>query len=255
MTEILQDNEFCVFLNCYKQKYATFKCIESIRLYYPKVQIFLHSDNGDDYNDLVEYFKNITYIHHIKSTFSMRPGDTSPLLLNYDNYVSFCARLKTTCRLTSTEIILFAEDDLILRGPIYKRWSTDIAGPHGMRGGLYSMAKYIKAKNNISVSDVGYGGCGGTILKKSSLVKAIDNFFRNYDYEYIMKNIENRFCYTDCFLTSTFLMIGLNYGPSLNHSEKTRRAPDPDHEFNGESLMHYVKDYYNIPFDRDLLKQ
>ena len=58
----MQTQEFGAYLQCYKNPYATYKCLESFRTFYPDNTIVLLSDNGYDYTKMAEYFKCI-YIH------------------------------------------------------------------------------------------------------------------------------------------------------------------------------------------------
>ena len=50
------------YLQCYKNPYATFKCLESFRTHYPHGTIVLLSDNGYDYTNMARHFDCI-YIH------------------------------------------------------------------------------------------------------------------------------------------------------------------------------------------------
>ena len=61
------------YLQCYKNPYATYKCLESFRKFYPTSTVVLLSDNGYDYSKMAEYF-NCIYIHSDEN-----------LVLIYDN--------------------------------------------------------------------------------------------------------------------------------------------------------------------------
>ena len=50
------------FLQCHKNPYATYKCLESFRKHYPMSTIVLLSDNGCDYTEMAKHFDCI-YIH------------------------------------------------------------------------------------------------------------------------------------------------------------------------------------------------
>jgi hypothetical protein len=53
-------------LQCYKNPYATYKCIESFRQHYPDSTIVIISDNGYDYTKLAEHFNCIYTDEHLK---------------------------------------------------------------------------------------------------------------------------------------------------------------------------------------------
>ena len=44
--------DFGVFLQCYKQPFATYNAIRSVREHYPSCTIVILSDNGYDYTEL-----------------------------------------------------------------------------------------------------------------------------------------------------------------------------------------------------------
>lgn len=52
--------EFGIYFQCYKQPYAIYKALESIRMFYKDCTIILLSDNGYDYSEIAKYF-NCTY--------------------------------------------------------------------------------------------------------------------------------------------------------------------------------------------------
>ena len=58
----MKTQEFGAYLQCHKNPYATYKCLESFRKFYPDNTIVLLSDNGYDYTGMSKYF-NCIYIH------------------------------------------------------------------------------------------------------------------------------------------------------------------------------------------------
>ena len=50
------------FFQCYKQPYATYKCLESFRNVYKTEPIVLLSSNGHNYGKMANYFQ-CTYVH------------------------------------------------------------------------------------------------------------------------------------------------------------------------------------------------
>ena len=58
----MKTQEFGAYLQCHKNPYATYKCLESFRKFYPDNTVVLLSDNGYDYTEMAKYFRCI-YIH------------------------------------------------------------------------------------------------------------------------------------------------------------------------------------------------
>ena len=56
--------KFGAYFQCYKNPYATYKCLESFRKFYPESTIVLLSDNGYNYSEMAKKF-NCIYIHEM----------------------------------------------------------------------------------------------------------------------------------------------------------------------------------------------
>jgi len=74
--------EIGAYLQCYKNPYATYKCLESFRKIYPHSTVVLLSDNGYHYMEMAKHFKCI-YIHkYDKATFIHKNFENDSHILN-----------------------------------------------------------------------------------------------------------------------------------------------------------------------------
>ncbi len=104
------------FFQCYKNPFATYKCLESFRALYPIAPVLLLSDNGYDYTEMAKHFR-CEYIHATESL---------PVWIEYTDPVSYIERPKRLLKRMldaferlECEYILLLEDDTVVHNEIF----------------------------------------------------------------------------------------------------------------------------------------
>jgi hypothetical protein len=109
------------FFQCYKQPYATYKCLESFRNIYPTEPIVLLSSNGHDYTNMATHFRCI-YLHE----------DENISFIQERNEQATCIRLiqrvVKAFSILQCEYVLWLEDDVHVHKPLPKTFAHDLNG-------------------------------------------------------------------------------------------------------------------------------
>jgi len=99
------------FFQCYKQPYATYKCLESFRKIYPTEPIVLLSSNGHDYTNMANHFRCI-YLHEEENISFIQERTEQ----------AKCARLiqrvVEAFSILSCDYVLWLEDDVHVHKPL-----------------------------------------------------------------------------------------------------------------------------------------
>lgn len=144
------------YLQCYKNPYATYKCLESFRKFYPTSTVVLLSDNGYNYSKMAEYF-NCIYIHS---------DENLPLIYNYIG--TECAVIhskklvKRFCEallLCKEDYVIWLEDDVSINNKITNDFHYDMNGfcPNTIVTDVLCK-NYAILKSNIKYHFTGHGG-------------------------------------------------------------------------------------------------
>ena len=110
------------YFQCYKNPYATYKCLESFRAHYPHATIVLLSDGGYEYSEMAKQFGCI-YIH----------GESIPLLTSLEeDYITksyaLLYRIQKVFSLIPEDFIMWLEDDVCVNGVIQDIFRFNING-------------------------------------------------------------------------------------------------------------------------------
>jgi len=163
---------FGVYLQCYKNPLATFKCLESLRRYYPNCTVILLSDNGYDYSEMAKLF-NCIYIH-----------DNEQLLLTYKDLDSgnhiinsklLIKRIYDAFLLCKEDYVMWLEDDVSINKPIVDTFKYSINGfcPNRIneKSNIELKRFYPFIEENKIYKITGHGG---SVFHKQTLLQAFE---------------------------------------------------------------------------------
>jgi hypothetical protein len=241
----MKTQEFGAFIQCYKSPYATYKCLESFRKFYPDNTIVILSDNGYDYTEMSKYF-NCIYIHSYENV---------PLCNKYssgkkyiENVNKIITRFETAFNLISEDYVMWLEDDVSINNRISDIFMYDINGfcPNKYDN---SMIKKLSEKYDfINEGNIyAWGGHGGSVFHRKNILKYFENKEIINDvlinwYEYIQYHV---ICHD--FLIS--LIVNLNKGNIGSYSGHY----DGYNGLNTDIIVqHQYKVWYNIPLPDNL---
>jgi hypothetical protein len=240
------------FFQCYKNPFATFKCLESFRKHNKKEPVLLLSNNGHDYSEMAKFF-NCHYIHKNNSVkfshgvrgdhhYEREEGDELWKESIPEYIDSLIERILIPFKMLQTEYIIFLEDDVSVRSNIEeKTFRHTINGfcPNVIRAEFLSKFK----NTNIEIQDYHYSGHGGSVYHREECI----NFFNN---KKIVKEIsENWLNYhpktiTEVphdYLLSIIVILG---GGTIGHYR--------DHYDKRGDVIHQYKKYYGKELPDDL---
>lgn len=162
------------FLQCYKNPYATYKCLESFRNHYPTSTVILLSDNGYDYTEMANHF-NCIYIHETEQILLTYEFHYEHIDFSYNTY-GWIRRLKTALSLTKEEYLMWLEDDVSVNQRITDTFRYDLNGwcsnivPGIMIEQLKQKYFSLGLENNYH-----YCGHGGSVFHVSNMLKYLEN--------------------------------------------------------------------------------
>ena len=236
---------FGVYLQCYKNPMATYKCLESLRKFYPYCSVVLLSDNGYDYTEMANFFHCI-YIH-----------DSENLLLTYKdldsgghivNSIKLIKRVYNTFSLCKEEYVMWLEDDVIFNGPIKDIFKFSINGYCPNRINQESNIELKKKYPFIDENKIyRISGHGGSVFHKKTLLKTFENHDITLD---VLQNWKNYKFPTDLgqdFLFSVLVTLNEGtVGPYQGH------ADGYDKIYPSINVQHQYKYWYNKEMPNEL---
>ena len=232
------------FLLAYRNPKATFECLKAFRQFHPESSVYLVSDGGDDLSDIAAFF-NCKYecLERIG-----RPPWSADVMKEW------LRRFVTAARLGNSDYIIHLEDDVLIRGPIYRQGAVTMAGPYSSHARLSArVIEYLHSCHPQIVSDR-YGGCGGTLFHRTTLMECAEGFdFLDFPF---LSELESRVRHNDVFLTLMFLLAGHPY-ESLEDVYCEATFLYPGWETNGKPIVHQYKRFYGQELtreDKDLLR-
>jgi hypothetical protein len=116
---IFQENllspPFGVYLQCHKNSYATYKCLESLRSFYPDCTVVLLSDNGYDFSEMAKHF-NCIYVHENENLWlTFKDLDSGEHIINSQKLIK---RVYDAFKLCKEDYVMWLEDDVIFNDKI-----------------------------------------------------------------------------------------------------------------------------------------
>jgi hypothetical protein len=236
---------FGAFFQCYKNSYATYKCLESFRRHHPDNTIVLLSDNGYNYSKMAEYF-NCIYIHSDNSLpFIIKD-------LNSNTYIDIVHKMidryTEAFLLIKEDYIMWLEDDVSINEKITDTFKYDINGfcPNmyndKMINRLNQTYDCIKKENIYR-----WSGHGGSIFNKSNILKYFENkdIINDILINWKKYNLPKDIC-QDFFIS---LLVNTNCGTIGTYKGHQDGYNGLDSYI---QVQHQYKVWYNIPLPTEL---
>jgi hypothetical protein len=226
------------YLQCYKNPYATYKCLESFRTYYPDATIVLLSDNGYDYTEMAKQFDCI-YIHsHEQLLFMLRLED--------DYITESCKlldRIEKAFPLVKEDFIMWLEDDVSVNGVIQDSFRYDL---NGCCPNVFNAFWKIDKEKYPLNGEYRWSGHGGSVIHKDNFLKYLKNKVIIQD---ILANWKNynltaNLCH-DFFWSLIITLNGGTIGPYQGHA-------DCNYKNDSITVQHQYKIWYNVPMPEEL---
>lgn len=228
---------FGIFIQCYKQPYATYEALKSAREHYPEATIIVVSDNGYDYTEMASHF-NCTYIHETESISpTYTELESGYHIIHANNLIK---RLLKVFQLFKEEYIMWLEDDVSINSKITDMFRYDI---NGFCPNIFPIQK-VKDKYPFLSEDVVYrfSGHGGSVYHKDNMI----NYFQNKETidDILLHWLDYGFPVTICvdFLCSSIALLSKGTVGSYNG-----HCDGYDGINNGIIIQHQYKKFYNLP--------
>lgn len=235
---------------CHKNAYATYHTLKSFRQYHPSSSIFLISDNGHNYSEMVKEF-NCIYIHLDENINAIVPVyrncshysmlEKFQKFLKLYEYVYSTSTRKYIIKLDDDNIIQKQIDTTLIRESMYG--SNLFTLPNDYFSLLFQDSSY--SKQHLLC------GHGGTIFHRETMLDCL----RNSD---AIQSVMNVYLQVPCFYTiidDVFFSILYGYlghkvQISTQHMEADSQKDTKRRE--DQAVLHQVKDYYNLPLPDEL---
>jgi hypothetical protein len=161
---------FGAYLQVYKNQFATYKCLESFRRFYPNSTIVLLSDNGYDYSEMAKFF-NCIYIHEYENILLTHKNvDDGSHIINSNKIIE---RIKSAYQLIKEDYVMWLEDDVSINNKISDTFKYDLNGFSPNRIPIIELQKkYTFLDNNFIYR---FNGHGGSIFHKNNFLKYLEN--------------------------------------------------------------------------------
>jgi hypothetical protein len=163
---------FGVYLQCYKNPFATYKSLESLRRYYPNCTVVLLSDNGYDYTEMAKLF-NCIYIHETQNLpLIYKDIDTGS---HISHAIQLIKRIYNSFKLCKEEYVMWLEDDVSINKPIVDTFKYSINGfcPNHLNENtniaLHQKYPFIEESELYRIT-----GHGGSLFHKQTLLDAFE---------------------------------------------------------------------------------
>lgn len=233
------------YLQCYKNPYATYKCLESFRKFYPTNTIVLLSDNGYNYEKMAEYF-NCIYIHSTESIpFIYENMEEKNRILHGNNIIN---RISQVFELIIEDYIIWLEDDVCINSEIMDLFRYDLNGFCPNKVSNFWNINDIQQKYSFISKNIDYvfTGHGGSVFHKINML----NYFKNVDIinDILINWKKYNFCSNICqdFLFSMIIHFNNGtIGPYIGHA---------DYRYKNDNIVvqHQYKVFYNIEMPEQL---
>lgn len=235
--------EIGAYLQCYKNPYATYKCLEQFRRFYPSGTVVLLSDNGYNYRKMADFF-NCIYVHSDENVpVNITDFSKTNALLNSKKLVR---RVCDAFQIIKEDYVMWLEDDVIINGRIADDFRYDINGfcPNTL------VTTFLCSDYKILDSNRKYPftGHGGTVFHNKNTLAALSR-------EDIMDQVVPNWLKYD--LPSTLaqdylfsILVTLNggiIGPYYGHGERHDNKVDKR-----ITVQHQYKYWYGFPMPSEL---
>jgi hypothetical protein len=232
------------FFQCYKNPFATYKCLESFRAIYPDAPVLLLSDNGHDYTEMAKHFR-CEYIHATESL---------PVWIEYTDPVSYIEtpkrllkRMLDAFERIDSEYILLLEDDVIVHNTIcIPRSDAALFGNHV---NPFSPQVLVHLAIQLLSPYSCYTGHGGSVYRRAPFLNYLRNnegidyvvgMFSQFRGTHLPKNIN-----LDQLMSLVVFYNGGQLHPLPGHIDDDEWNPDC-------RIQHQYKKNYNTPMPKEL---
>ena len=240
----MKTQEFGAYLQCHKNPYATYKCLESFRKFYPDNTVVLLSDNGYDYTEMAKYFRCI-YIHSDENIVFIHKDVND--IGRFENSFKLIERIVNAFELCNEKYVMWLEDDVSINKPIVDTFMYEINGFCPNRISDESIQRLQKKYNLDTNKKYYFTGHGGSVFNKNFFIECMKKK------ELILDIIENWVYYqfpsdiAQDFLFSVIITLyGGSIGPYQGHYDG----------YNGLNtditVQHQYKVWYKIPLPDNL---
>jgi len=235
--------EIGAYLQCYKNPYATYKCLEQFRRFYPSGTVVLLSDNGYNYSKLAEFF-NCIYVHSDENVpVNLIDFHKTDAVLNSKKLIR---RVLDAFSLIKEDYVMWLEDDVIINGRIIDNFKYDINGfcPNTLVTQKLCDTFKILGKNR----KYRFSGHGGTVFHKLNTMSAllredvIDEIVPNWSKYDLPVTIAQ-----DYLFSILVTIQGGSVGPYDGHGERHDNRVDPR-----IIVQHQYKYWYGFPMPNEL---
>lgn len=225
--------DLSAIFQCYKNPYATYKCLESFREFYPNSQVILYSDNGYDYSEMAKRF-NCEYFHE-----DVNLRGASVLIKDGDYFLNVCRLRKVLSRVNALYYIVL-EDDVRIVSKYTEEFKGDINGNcvNRIRKFVFDSIPF----NSSVHQDTYYSGHGGSVYNTKTMVELLN---KEEQILWIIKNWESiglgPTIDDDVFMS---LLVLINGGSVHNLTQHRDLITNHISEFTGVAVLHQVKHDY-----------
>jgi len=226
------------YLQCYKNPYATYKCLESFRKFYPNSTVVLLSDNGYNYSKMAEYF-NCIYIHSDENLVLIydKLGTEGALVNSTKLAKRFCEALL----LCEEDYVMWLEDDVSVNNKITDIFRYDMNGfcPNTIVTDVlckkYAIFEYGKKYH--------FTGHGGSVFHKKNIMNALikEEVLTDVVNNWQEYELPTTLC-QDYLFSILVILNGGTIGPYKGHNEHGRHTIEPDID-----IQHQYKRWYGVP--------
>jgi len=236
------NNRIGAFLQCYKNPYATYKCLESFRQFYPDSTIVILSDNGYNYSEMAKFF-NCIYIHDDENILLIHNNIDNGSHINNSN--KLIERIKNAFQQIKEEYVIWLEDDVSINGMINDDFRYDLNGFSPNRINIDELKKKYAFLSDNKIYR--YSGHGGSVFHKNNFLKYIENreIIDDILINWKRYNFASNIC-QDLFFS---IIITLNHGtigPYEGHYDFSR------YKNNHIIVQHQYKVWYNYKMPIEL---
>jgi hypothetical protein len=231
---------------CYKNPYATYKCLESFKQFYPNSTIILMSDNGYNYTKMAKHF-NCIYIHYDNNLETINRSKDNDNVYEWGH--KMIERFKNALQFCKEDYVMWLEDDVKVNGHIQSVMKYDLNGycPHKI-----PLDSYLKLRQDFSLDglflnqdkEYRWSGHGGSIFNRKNMLNyfentyIIDKLLKNwYKYMYFANEIVQDLLFS--------MIIHLNNGTIGSYIE---------HNDSYGIIQHLYKEYYNKDLPNNIIE-
>jgi len=232
---------FGAYFQCHKNPLSTYQCLESFRKVYPTSSIVLVSDNGYDYSKMAGVF-GCTYIHcHTNLVYIHRNMNDGS---HVEHGLNLMKRIVDALEHIKEDYFMWLEDDVVINKPVEDLFRYDINGycPHSFNKD--TLIEVNKKYSHVDpLHDYRWSGHGGSVIKKSSLLRCFCNTItaRNLLENWHTFKLLPDELPQDYFFSLLLILNKCTIGPYSGHADGINNELD-------ESIhvQHQYKRYYGV---------